>query len=90
MADHADAAVDTTTRPQFRLRINTGRNSSGVTFDATFEMTWSGDADTYYFDGEPCPVEVALAQGRRQVDAALADRIADAKAYDTYLPKPGK
>ena len=90
MADHADTAVDTSTRPQFRLRINTGRNSSGVTFDATFEMTWSGDADFYEFEGQTYPVEVALANGRQLVDTALAHRIEDAKRYDTFVPKPGK
>ncbi len=91
MADiHTDDAVDTTDKPQYRVRINTGRNTSGVTFEATASMTWSGSTDHYVFEGQVYPVEVALADLREKVNTALTHRIYDARQYDTFVPKPAK
>jgi hypothetical protein len=85
---HTDWLVSTSETPCFRMRVNVGRNSGGVTFDTTIEMTWSGTPDTYYLNGEERSVDAALAEIRDRVRDDLAERIATARAVDTFVPKP--
>lgn len=87
---HADLTIDTWNAPEFRIRINTARNSSGVTFDVTTSMTWTGTAASYQLDGHHRNVDDALAELNEQAHAQLTYRIEQAKAIDTFVPKPPK
>lgn len=87
---HSDVTVDTRDAPQFRIRINTGRNSSGVTFDVTTSMTWTGTAATYNLDGAEYNVDAALEDLNARAHAQLDERIEQARLVDTFVPKPPK
>lgn len=87
---HTEWQGDTSEFPQFRVRTNTGRNSSGVTFEVTTSMTWSGSPQTYYLDGDEFVVDDALRDLNERAHAQLEERIEQAKFVDTYVPKPAK
>ncbi len=86
----SDVSVDTRQSPQFRVRTNTGRNSSGVTFEVTTSMTWSGSPKTYYLDGDEFNVDLALRDLNERAHAQIDERIEQARVVDTFVPKPPK
>lgn len=91
MADiQTDTNVDTREQPQFRIRVNTGRNSTGITFDVTTSMTWSGTVGTYLLDGEEYSVDAALKDLNEQAHQQLDERVTYERTIDTYVPKPPK
>ncbi len=87
---HTDWHTIEPTPPQFRVRVNVGRTATAVVYDATIEMTWSGTPSTYYLDGDERSVDAALDELRNRVRGDIAQRVTDARALDTYVPKPGK
>ena len=93
MADtHTDWNQPQGSDPTFRTRYNVARNSSGVTFEMTLEMTWTGTPE-HYIDavyGTECNVTEAIERATATVRAAITDQIAWAKNVETYVPKPGK
>ena len=91
MADtHTDWLTASSEHPQIRQRFNVARNSSGITFESTTEVTWTGTASTYYTDGEERSIDALLDELRDRERDEITSRVHEARNVDTYVPKPSK